>query len=107
MINDGLALRQTRAAQQLISYECQTESAFGKRPMPYDVKMLDAIAPRLSSTQELSLVVPPFEEEQQEVGTNFCYFLLNLRTFSHCYNLVYLFTIIICKGVALLVFSDL
>ena len=52
----------------------------------------------------LSFVVPPFEEDNlnsRRVGINFH---LNPRTFfSFVHKLVYLCTIIICKGVDLLV----
>ena len=63
---------------------------------------------RASPVREgLSFVVPPFEEENlnsRRVGINFYYFRLNLRTFfTFVHKLVYLFTIIICEGVDLLV----
>ena len=63
---------------------------------------------RASPVREgLSFVVPPFEEENlnsRRVGINFYYFRLNPRTFfTFVHKLVYLFTIIICKGVDLLV----
>ena len=60
---------------------------------------------RASPVREgLSFVVPPFEEENlnsRRVGINFH---LNPRTFfTFVHKLVYLCTIIICKGVDLLV----